>query len=75
MGEPFSTSEQTLKKRLYEKEILASIDEKRETLTIRRTIAGSQRNVLHLRLGTLLPVGPEEDTNHQNAREEAKFVR
>ena len=47
MNEPFATSPQVLKKRLHENGLLASIDAKRETLTVRRTIAGSSISVLH----------------------------
>jgi len=55
MGEGLSISEQTLKKRLREKGLLASTDEKRETLTVRRTLAGSRKDVLHLSRATVLP--------------------
>jgi hypothetical protein len=61
MGEPFPTSEQTLKKRLHEKGLLASIDKRRETLTVRRSIAGSNKPVLHFLRSTLLPEAPNED--------------
>jgi hypothetical protein len=54
----------TLKKRLREKGLLASTDEKRQTLTVRRTICGSTKDVLHLFKGTLLPEAPTgEDEN------------
>ena len=46
-GEALAISEQTLKKRLHEKKLLASVDTKRETLTIRRTLGGSGKHVLH----------------------------
>jgi hypothetical protein len=55
-GEPLAVSEQTLKKRLREKGLLASIDKSREVNTIRRTLAGSRQEVLHFLRGTLLPV-------------------
>jgi hypothetical protein len=54
-GEVLAVSEQTLKKRLHEKGLLASVDSKRQTLTIRRTIAGSTRDVLHLSRSAVLP--------------------
>jgi len=54
-GDILSVSEQTLKKRLREKGLLASIDERRETLTVRRSIAGTAKNVLHFRRATILP--------------------
>jgi hypothetical protein len=50
-GEILTVSEQTLRKRLREKSLLASIDEARETLTVRRSLGGSSKSVLHLRRG------------------------
>ena len=61
MNEPFATSPQTLKKRLSEKGLLASIDAKRETLTVRRTIAGSTIPVLHFSRSMLLPEAPDAE--------------
>jgi hypothetical protein len=64
-GEAFAISEPTLKKRLRDKGLLASRDTTRQTLTIRRTIGGSSKDVLHFLRGTVLPEGPEtapEDT-------------
>ena len=58
MNEPFATSPQVLKKRLSENGLLASIDAKRETLTVRRTIAGSSISVLHFSRSRLLPEEP-----------------
>ena len=43
IGEALAVSEQTLRKRLHEKGLLASVDEKRETLTVRRSIGGSSK--------------------------------
>jgi hypothetical protein len=54
-GDLLAVSEQTLRKRLNEKGLLASIDKTRETLTVRRNIAGTSKNVLHFRRGTILP--------------------
>ena len=53
-GEPLAVSEQILKKRLREKGFLASTDSKRETLSVRRILAGSNKDVLHLTRSTLL---------------------
>jgi hypothetical protein len=55
MGEILAVTEQTLRKRLHEKGLLASVDQPRETLTIRRNICGSSKNVLHLLRRTILP--------------------
>jgi hypothetical protein len=60
-GESITVSEHTLKKRLREKGLLASIDETRETLTIRRTLAGSSRKVLHLLRAVVLPEAPDDE--------------
>jgi len=65
VGEALSVSEQTLKKRIHEKGLLASIDESRHTLTVRRTIGGSSRNVLHFRRITLLPEVSDGDEDAQ----------
>lgn len=52
-GGRISVSQQTLWKRLGEKGLLASREEKRGRNTIRRTLAGMRRDVLHLRVETL----------------------
>jgi hypothetical protein len=54
-GETLAVSVHTLKKRLQEKGVLASVDPKRETLTVRRSISGASKAVLHFRRLTLLP--------------------
>ena len=54
-GDMLGVSEQTLKKRLHEKGLLASIDKARGTLTVRRNIAGTSKNVLHFLRATILP--------------------
>ena len=48
-NEPLAISETTLKKRLNEQHMLASIESARGTLTVRRRLAGHQYSVLHLR--------------------------
>jgi hypothetical protein len=60
-GEVLAVSETTLKKRLREKNLLASTDERRETLTIRKRIEGSSKDVLHLHRGVVLPDEPDDD--------------
>ena len=60
-SEVLAVSASTLKKRLREKGLLASADEKRQTHTIRRTICGSSRDVLHFRRSTLLPEAPSDE--------------
>lgn len=61
-GEVMPVSGQMLNKRLREKGFLASIDESRQTLTIRRTLAGSKKEVLHFLRNTLLPTEQAEGT-------------
>ncbi len=60
-GEVLAVGETTLKKRLREKNLLASTDEGRETLTIRKRIEGSCKDVLHLHRGVILPDEPDDD--------------
>ena len=61
IGEALPVSEQTLRKRLREKGLLASVDEKRETLTVRRTIGGYAKNVLHFHRSVIVPVISDGD--------------
>lgn len=60
-GEPLPVSEQTLRKRLRDKGRLVATDEARGTLTVRRKIAGVQREVLHLRVSEIAPVNETGD--------------
>ncbi len=62
-GESFAISEPTLRKRLRDKDLLASVDEKHETLTVRRKIGGSSKGVLNLRRRTVLPEAAEDGTD------------
>jgi hypothetical protein len=59
-GDVLALSEQTLKKRLRDRNLLSSTDTKRETLTVRKKIAGSQKEVLHLSRATLLFEEPDD---------------
>jgi len=58
MNDPLSVSSRTLTKRLHERGMLASVDETRQKLTVRRTIQESRRDVLHLKAATLVDVAP-----------------
>jgi hypothetical protein len=60
-GESLSVSEQTLRKRLHEKGLLESVDQARQTLTIRRTLGGSSKNVLHFRRSIFLPEEQDDE--------------
>jgi len=59
-GESLSVTEATLKRRMRERDLLASTDTSRQTITIRRKLDGATREVLHLSRETVLP-GAEED--------------
>ena len=59
-GAALAVAAQTLRKRLREKEHLASVDEARRRLTIRKTLDGRRRPVLHLHCAALEPYTPEE---------------
>ncbi len=61
VGEVLAVAEQTLRKRLHEKGFLASIDEARETLTVRRSIGGTSKSVLHFLRSTFLPQVSDAD--------------
>jgi hypothetical protein len=50
-GEPFTVTAPTLRKRLKERGKLAATDEKRQVLTVRKTLQGSRRDVLRLAPG------------------------
>ncbi|MGA2717158.1 MAG: DUF3854 domain-containing protein [Bryobacteraceae bacterium] len=65
VGEALPISEQTLRKRLHEKGLLASTDENRDTLTVRRTIGGAGKTVLHFLRGTILPDAIDESNCDQ----------
>lgn len=54
-GEVLTVSEHTLRKRLHDKGLLASVDEARQTLTVRRNIGGASKSVLHFLRSTILP--------------------
>lgn len=53
-AERIPLSEQTLRMRLNERGLLASIDQARATLKVRRIIEGASREVLHLRAKDVL---------------------
>ncbi len=53
-NERLSVSEQMLRQRLRERNLLASVDVGRQMLTVRRTLGGRPRQVLHLKANDLL---------------------
>lgn len=59
IGEQIAVSESTLRKRLHENKLLASVEQARDTLTVRKRIGGCYRRVLHFHRNTILPEVPE----------------
>ena len=47
-GDPIAVGSKTLAKRLHERKLLVATDAGRGKLTVRRTLEGTRRNVLHL---------------------------
>jgi hypothetical protein len=62
-GEPLTISEISLNKRLQEKGLLTTVDRTRKTLTVRRTLQGVKRKVLHMRSAVLLDDVSFQDQN------------
>jgi hypothetical protein len=58
VGDRLSVAPQTLRKRLKERGILASTDENRQVLTVRRMLEGQRRDVLHLSSSIISPPQP-----------------
>jgi hypothetical protein len=71
-GDSFAISVFTLRRRLKEKALLASTDSARSKLTVRKTLQGRRRDVLHIaQTGTYFgqetgPIGPEVDAHTNN---------
>jgi hypothetical protein len=64
-AESLQLSEQSLRRRLHDHGLLASTDPGREMLTVRRTLAGFPRQVLHLNAAVLLAVADDSSLgNH-----------
>jgi hypothetical protein len=76
-GDALTVTATTLRKRLHERGLLKSTDQKRQVLTIRRTLAGQRRDVLHLRGNFLstLPTKPDQpDHDKQEPHNYAGFA-
>jgi hypothetical protein len=71
-GEGLVLSSKTLHKRLKDKGLLVSTDEKRNTLTVRRTLEESRRQVLHLEAGSLVPSGTAQTDQTPPPKPEAR---
>jgi hypothetical protein len=68
--ERLAVGEQALRQRLREHGLLASIDEGRQMLQIRRTLEGRPRQVLHLKCGDLQ--GPVAEFNGERSAKPAR---
>jgi len=69
-GDGLAITGQVLTKRLHERGLLASTDQARETLTVRRKLEGKQRRVLHFAAETIVPAAtaePDETTGEEAA--------
>ncbi|MHB0912154.1 MAG: DUF3854 domain-containing protein [Armatimonadota bacterium] len=66
-GDTIPLRGKTLHKRLDEHGLLASTDTARSTLTVRRTLEGSRRNVLHLHRSSIVP--PPDDAEGEQPSE------
>ncbi|HKP53209.1 MAG TPA: DUF927 domain-containing protein [Chloroflexia bacterium] len=72
-GEGLTVTSHTLWKRLRDKGILLSVDRARETLTIRRVLEGTQRQVLHLDAAS--PIWENPDTSDIPSVEDADLLK
>jgi hypothetical protein len=59
-GEVLPVGSKTLHKRLHERGLLASTEEARRTLTVRRMLEGSRRTVLHVRPESLVSLRTDQ---------------
>ena len=66
-GESLPVTEPTLKRRLKEKGLLASTDTKRQTTTIRRSIAGGVKDVLHFHRSTVFSTETDNPSGENGA--------
>jgi hypothetical protein len=69
-GEAFPISSRTLRRRLHDRGLLASVDKAREVLTVRRVLEGQRREVLHLRT-ELVYQQPDQPDHHHPKSEKA----
>ena len=63
-GDPLAVQPKTLHRRLQQAELLLSVDEARHRLTVRRTLGGARRYVLHLRASVLEGVAQPAQSAH-----------
>jgi hypothetical protein len=76
-AERLPVGEQTLRHRLRQRGLLASVDVARQVLLVRRTLEGSPRPVLHLKSSILVGPGIETETEvdaHRSSQAEKRSV-
>jgi hypothetical protein len=72
-GEALPVSPRTLRKRLKERGLIASTEPGREVLTVRRTLEGKRREVLHLLVASLPCMQPDQpDQSGENPGENGR---
>jgi hypothetical protein len=71
-GDGLAISPRTLRRRLRERGLLASVGGGRETLTVRRTLDGKRREVLHLHAASLFSGPDQPDQPPANAEENGR---
>jgi hypothetical protein len=59
-GDALAIGSRTLHKRLSDQGLLLSIESNRKTLTVRRVLEGSRRNVLHMNPASLMPKATDQ---------------
>lgn len=73
-GESLGISQTTLYRRLHERGLLMSTDPGRETLRVRKTLAGTRRDVLHLPATSILGKLPDQpDQSDLGSKEDDVF--
>jgi len=72
-GDPLTITGKTLRRRLHERGLLASTDDKRQVLTVRHTLDGSRRNVLHTSSNFLSTPSTRPDQPDHEPRESHRY--
>ncbi len=67
-GDGISITPRTLNKRLHERRLLASVDQAREVLTVRRTICGKREDTLHFYMSALMCGKPDQPDQPDHAK-------
>lgn len=73
-GGGITVTPKTLMKRLHERRLLASIDEQRDELQIRRTVEGARRRVVHLLGTTIMPTESAQSAQDEENRRQGVGV-